>query len=248
MSKATGFWTQLWVLLVWVFVGFLLTIGAVFALDSMTSSMGMSQVAKMHLMQWCQTVFVCIMPALIFCKLRKETFPDGLRLRSPERWSQVLVGAVIALILVYPMDWLGEGIKALPIWPEALRAQAEAQAAEQEQILGIMLSLNGPLGWLELVMLMSIATAVGEEMLFRGAMLRCFKQQTGYNHMAAVVVGFIFALIHFDMYGLIPRWIMGTLLCYLVMWSGSLWPAIAAHAVNNFMALIDAKCISACES
>lgn len=242
MSKATGFWTQLWVLLVWIFVGFLLTMGAMFALNPMVSSLGMSQVANMHLVQWFQTIFVCIMPALIFCKLRKETLADGLRLKAPERWSQVLVGAAIALVLAYPMDWLGDAIKAMPFWPESLRATAQEQEVQQKQILSILLSPDGLSGWIELVMLMSIATAIGEELLFRGAMLRCFRQQTGYNHMAAIVVGLVFALIHFDMYGVIPRWIMGTVLCYLVMWSGSLWPAIAAHAVNNLIALIDAKC------
>lgn len=242
MVKQQGFWTQLWVLLVWIFIGFLLTMGAMLALQPVINDIGLSEVTSMHIIQWCQTLFVCIMPALIFCKLRKETLADGLRLKSPYRWSQVLVGAACALVLAYPMEWLGEGIKALPVWPDSLRVSAEAQAADQKRVLEVMLRPDGPLGWLELVMLMSIATAIGEELVFRGAMLRCFKQQTGYNHMAAIIVGFVFALIHFDLYGLIPRWIMGSLLCYLVMWSGSLWPSIAAHAVNNLIALIDAKC------
>lgn len=242
MSNNSGFWTQIWVLLVWIFIGFLLTMGAMFALNSVLPDLGLADVAYLHIIQWCQTIFVCILPALVFCKLRKETLAEGLRLKSPVRWSQVLVGVVGALVLAYPMEWLGEAIKAIPFWPESMRASAEAQAIEQQQILGVLLSLDGPLGWLELVMLMSIATAIGEELVFRGAMLRCFKQQSGYNHFAAIVVGFVFALIHFDLYGLIPRWIMGALLCYLVMWSGSLWPSIAAHAVNNFIALIDSKC------
>lgn len=242
----------MWVLLVWIFIGFLLTMGAMVGLNPVLTDLGMSNVAKMHIIQWCQTIFVCILPALVFCKLRKDTFAEGLRLKSPVRWSQVLVGAAGALVLAYPMEWLGEGIKALPVWPDSLRASAEAQAAEQKQILSVMLSPSGPLGWLELIMLMSVATAIGEELVFRGAMLKCFKSgvqsdgtagyRPSYNHFAAIVVGFVFALVHFDLYGLIPRWIMGTLLCYLVMWSGSLWPGIAAHAVNNLIALIDAKC------
>lgn len=244
MTKQSGFWTQIWVLLVWIFIGFLLTMGAMVSLKPALTNLGLSDVAYLHVIQWCQTIFVCILPALVFCKLRKDTLAEGLRLKSPVRWSQVLVGAAGALVLAYPMEWLGEGIKAIPFWTEVLRTQAEAQAAEQKQILGVMLSLNGPLGWLELIMLMSVATAIGEELVFRGAMLRCFRQRAGFNHKAAIIVGFVFALIHFDLYGLIPRWIMGTLLCYLVMWSGSLWPSIAAHAVNNLIALIDAKCIN----
>lgn len=243
MDSKSGFWTQLWVLLVWIFVGFLLTMGAMFALKPVFDSLGMSDVAYMHVTQWCQTIFVGILPALVFCKMRKDTLAEGLRLKSPVRWTQVLMGAAVALVLAYPMEWLGDGIKAIPFWPESMRASAEAQAIEQKHILGVMLSLDGPLGWLELIMLMSIATAISEELLFRGAMLRCFRQKEGYNHKAAIVVGFVFALVHFDLYGLVPRWIMGSLLCYLVMWSGSLWPSIAAHAVNNLIALIDAKII-----
>lgn len=242
MLKERGFWTQLWVLLVWIFIGFILIMAATLAIQPLFGYDSNSSVTFMHIIQWCQTIVVFILPAMIFCKLRKESLAEGLRLKAPQRWSQVIVGMVCAAVLAFPMEWLGDAIKAIPFWPESLRASAEAQALEQEHILGIMLSLNGPLGWLELVLLMSIATAIGEEMLFRGALLRCFKQQTGYNHVAAIVIGFVFALIHFDLYGLVPRWIMGTLLCYLVMWSGSLWPSVAAHAVNNLIALIDAKC------
>jgi len=39
-------------------------------------------------------------------------------------------------------------------------------------------------------------------------------------------------------YGFIPRMLLGTLFGYLLLWSGSIWLPIAAHFVNNAVAVV----------
>jgi uncharacterized protein len=39
-------------------------------------------------------------------------------------------------------------------------------------------------------------------------------------------------------YGFIPRVLMGALLGYLVIWSGSIWASVFAHFVNNALAFV----------
>ena len=39
----------------------------------------------------------------------------------------------------------------------------------------------------------------------------------------------------------IPRWLLGTGFVYLVYWTGSIWPSVIAHAINNLWALIEMK-------
>jgi hypothetical protein len=36
-----------------------------------------------------------------------------------------------------------------------------------------------------------------------------------------------------DVYGFLPRFLLGVLLGYLFVWTGSLWVPIVAHAFNN---------------
>lgn len=119
---------------------------------------------------------------------------------------------------------------------------AEEEAASQEKILGMMLGVEGLGGWLELILLMSIATAIGEELTFRGALLTLFQRYSSCNkHVIALIVGLIFSLIHMEFYGLIPRWILGTCFVYLVYYTGSIWPSVLAHAINNLYALMQYK-------
>jgi hypothetical protein len=47
------------------------------------------------------------------------------------------------------------------------------------------------------------------------------------------VVGLVFSLFHGQFYGLFSRWLLGVILGYLAIWSGSIWPAVAAHFTNN---------------
>ena len=44
-----------------------------------------------------------------------------------------------------------------------------------------------------------------------------------------------FAVLHGDPVGMIARVELGALFGLLVLWTGSLWPAIAAHAANNLI-------------
>jgi len=57
------------------------------------------------------------------------------------------------------------------------------------------------------------------------------------KHLAIVLTGFLFSLFHGEFFGLLPRFILGVILGYIVYYSGSIWPAVAAHLLNNGMAL-----------
>ncbi|MDE7236909.1 MAG: CPBP family intramembrane metalloprotease, partial [Paramuribaculum sp.] len=47
----------------------------------------------------------------------------------------------------------------------------------------------------------------------------------------------VFSLAHFDMSGFVPRLLLGACFGYGMLWSGSLWTAVACHALNNCMAV-----------
>ena len=65
---------------------------------------------------------------------------------------------------------------------------------------------------------------------------------TNNIHAAVWMAAFLFSAIHLQFHGFLPRMVLGAGLGYLVIYSNSLWPAIAAHIFNNagaiFMAAI----------
>lgn len=81
---------------------------------------------------------------------------------------------------------------------------------------------------------------VAEEILFRGLAFRALRNALPV-WAAAAAIGIGFGMIHYtgpDSVGvLVPLAVLGALFCLLYEWTGSLWPPIALHVVNNALAL-----------
>lgn len=84
----------------------------------------------------------------------------------------------------------------------------------------------------------AIIPAIGEELLFRGLIQNMFSKAFGNHHVAIWLTGLIFAAIHMQFFGVMPRMFLGVLFGYLYHWSGKLSIAMIGHLVNNGMALI----------
>ncbi|WP_109124762.1 type II CAAX endopeptidase family protein [Dyella sp. C11] len=81
-----------------------------------------------------------------------------------------------------------------------------------------------------------------EELLFRGALLSALTRYTG-NAGAIVVSALLFACVHlpdlsFLWYALPNLALLGLVLGWLRVQSGSIWPAIIAHGMNNLLAVV----------
>lgn len=247
----SNFWKRtLWLmLLAWVGIMITLLLGVTFFAPLGHGAM------YFHALQWLQTLLVMILPAWIWTRWT----PINLMFTSPwinvrhERrpWSELgmhraswqwwVLTAMLMLVSIPVMSALVLWCESLP-YPEALRQMADRQAVLNGQVLTQLLAPEGVGAWVEQVLLMCVATAIGEELMFRGAIRNLLEGETSMRrHSIAVVIGLVFSLIHFDVYGLIPRWLLGTLFVYLYYWSGSLWIPILAHALNNLTALIDYK-------
>jgi membrane protease YdiL (CAAX protease family) len=83
--------------------------------------------------------------------------------------------------------------------------------------------------------LLSVALlpAVCEEFLFRGTLQPLLVRATGNLHFGIWVSAALFSAIHLQFFGFVPRMLLGAAFGYLVAYSGSLWPAVLGHFVNN---------------
>ena len=104
----------------------------------------------------------------------------------------------------------------------------EDQAAATTSLL-----LGDPSVW-GLVSGITIIGVIGpfcEELFFRGALQ---KSLYGPHPWKAVWwAAAIFSFVHFQMYGFLPRFLLGLWFGYLYLWTGRLWPSVLAHALNN---------------
>lgn len=83
------------------------------------------------------------------------------------------------------------------------------------------------------LLVIAVIPAIGEEIVFRGVLQKQLHRWTGNPHAAIWIAGIVFAAIHVQFFGFVPRAILGALFGYLYFWSGRISVPIVAHFFNN---------------
>lgn len=88
------------------------------------------------------------------------------------------------------------------------------------------------------VLIVGVLAGFSEELFFRGALQRILGQTSLNIHLTIWLVAFIFSAFHFQLFGLVPRMLLGAFFGYLLWWSKSLWLPILLHILNNSIVVI----------
>jgi membrane protease YdiL (CAAX protease family) len=164
-----------------------------------------------------------IFAALVFAQLAgRPTAADFGLLRTP-------IGRAIGWMLAVGIGFVAFGA----IWTKLL-------SLDQKQTLPTELGINGSTLALVLVILfITVLAPLSEELLFRGYIFSALRNWNGF-WPAAIVTGLLFGAVHIGStpIGLtVPLACFGFGLCLLYERTGSLYPGIALHALNNAVAL-----------
>lgn len=147
----------------------------------------------------------------------------------------VLIFSVAPLInLIYEFNKMLQ----LPEFMSGVEAWIRAKEDEMEKLTLAFLDMKTTGDLLSNVLVVGLLTALAEEFLFRGVLLRLFREMTGNMHVAILLTAILFSAIHMQFYGFIPRMLLGMLLGYLLWWSGNLWLPVLAHFINNSGAVV----------
>lgn len=197
-------------------------------------AMNAAQVNALKFLQFMQSVGAFLIPAVLFAKIK---FPDGdyLRLNARTTFLFIALGILILITstpfvdLVYHLNQQLD----LPSFLSGLEKRISEKEKADEQLTLLFLKTPRPADlWINLIVI-AIIPALSEELLFRGCLLQLLKEWTKNTHVAVWGAAILFSFIHFQFYGFVPRMLLGALLGYLFVWSGSLWVPIIAHAFNN---------------
>jgi membrane protease YdiL (CAAX protease family) len=77
-----------------------------------------------------------------------------------------------------------------------------------------------------------LAAPIAEETFFRGFLFPALRVRWG-TFWAALASGLLFAALHFNLGSIVPFTVIGMLLAWAYVFSGSLWTAIGAHFIFN---------------
>jgi len=151
----------------------------------------------------------------------------GFRKVALVLWALAGGIAIVALPIIQYLALDADSFQLPAAFVEVEQAleNLEAQAATMiKRLLANQLALN--------LLVMGVIPGVMEEAFFRGFIQKNFHKQLN-AHLAIWLTAFLFSFIHFQVYGFVPRMLLGALYGYLTYWSGSLFPAVFAHFLNN---------------
>jgi uncharacterized protein len=163
--------------------------------------------------------------AVIFAHVGRRTvraWQFGLRPpRLRWRWTALVIVGMLIGFLIFS-----------GIWEAVLNSHTKEKLLEQ-------LGANEGTSLLLLSALLTCVLApISEEILFRGFIFQALRSWRG-TWPAAIVTGLLFGGIHAGSapaVDLVPLAALGFALCLLYRYTGSLYPCIAAHSLNNSLA------------
>ena len=165
---------------------------------------------------------VFIFASLIVCSMRKVEFVESTDLNKKLDYRTALLSVAISVICVF-------GFSSI--------TNVFVYSLEKLGYNSYMSNIAIPNFWYYLlyVFMMCIVPAICEEVLFRGTILKgMLKKGKTY---AVFMSALIFMLMHGGPDQTIHQFILGVILGYVFVYSGSIWATILIHFLNNFYAV-----------
>ncbi|MFB6263986.1 MAG: lysostaphin resistance A-like protein [Bradymonadaceae bacterium] len=167
---------------------------------------------------------------LVYRRLMGDWSAPAPELRTAGGSAGALVVAVLAAVALGL--WANVSmVLTVELAADAVPGVRELAERYQQQVEILILEAEGVERVLGIVGV-CVAAPLCEEGLFRGVMLSEQRKSEGW-FAAALLNGAMFGAFHLNPLSLVPLTVVGLFLAHLTIRSGSLWPAILAHAALN---------------
>ncbi len=231
-------WLKLIILFIYIFILGVITIFG----DGGDVGMNLDNpntVMLLKVLQAASVLLIFIFPAFMFAAFWTKPGIRYLGITTKSDFVTLALATIGMLIAMPLINWLSElnqhmklpeVFSGIEIWMQ--------QSEEKAALITDAFTKGTSIGVLIMnLFVIAFMAAISEELFFRGilqkVMVECFKNK----HIGVWVSAIVFSAFHMQFYGFLPRMLMGVYLGYLFLWSGSLWPGILAHFINNGMAV-----------
>jgi len=159
------------------------------------------------------------------------------------------VRATFSLRLAKLRDWLAAALLAVSATPlvqflQTVQFALFPPSAGTQMVFEQQAELLTGGSLLVMLLVFALLPGVCEELLFRGFLLSGIRREARTAH-AIILVGLLFGLYHVYIEKILVTSLLGMLLALICLRSGSIFPAILVHVVNNAINLMLARSDSA---
>lgn len=171
-------------------------------------------------------IFIVLIPALVISST--GNIKEILKIKKTPAIN--ILKTVIVTVLAYPVILLLNGI-----FLSLLRNFIEYKNFPMEVMLQNVSLVN-------YLIFMCFVPAICEEVFFRATLTNAYNV---YGVKFSIVCSaVVFALFHFDIQNFVAPFFLGLLFSTLIELTGSIYPAIIAHFINNVIAVLSARYVN----
>ena len=207
-----------------------LVFSSVLAALFLLSGEGMDDITNIQIGQVISQVFGFMMPPILYAMLVKEKPFNYLGFKKLQPWSLLGIVAIFTIIpfLAMVTEWndnisLPESMATLE---QKLRYIQEVANDTTERFMTEGSLFSG-------LLIVAALAAISEELLFRSVIQKAFVKICKNAHVGIILTAVVFSAFHGDFFGFVPRFILGLMLGYMFYLSGSIFPSMLMHFVNN---------------
>lgn len=179
------------------------------------------------------SIGVFLLPALLFAYLVTPRPRQYLGLRKPGKPIHWLLVVMLMLGAMPLMMELQELFRHIDLGPSA-----KAMEDQTNNMMNAFLKMRSPMDFVTVFTCLAILPALGEEMTFRGILMRFAAKRSKRMVFPILVSALLFAGMHGNVSGLPSIFIAGVLLALIYYLTGSLWCSILGHLLNNGLQII----------
>ena len=196
----------------------------------MVNGGGITDINNLQIAQIISQIVGLLLPAVFYVMLVKEKPFNYLGFNKLPTWSLLGIVAMFTIIpfLSLVTDW-NDSI-SFPESMSAIEEQMRSLQARSEEVIKLFIGQGSLFSSL---MIVALLAAVSEELLFRSVIQKGLIKLFKNAHVAIIVTAFVFSAFHGDFFGFFPRLILGIMLGYMFWLSGSIFPSMLMHFVNN---------------
>ncbi len=193
-----------------------------------------SKINFIKLFQMLSSIGTFIIPFYLLTILEsKKTQYADFSMPNPKRLLVLAMAIMLFSIPLLEISIIVNLKMQLPEFLSNLEIWMKEKESQMEKLTYMLISTTQYSDLAINIVMMAVLPAIGEELIFRGALQNIVWRWLKNPHIAIWVVAIIFSAIHVQFYGFLPRMLMGALFGYLYYWGKSIWLPILAHFVNN---------------
>lgn len=200
----------------------------------------MANSAFLKFFQIFQGVGLFILPPLLYELLTSGSMIPGYRSLKNRTGIYILISVGVVIASQPLITFLGvfnNGL-ILPDYFSGIEEWMRETELAAKEITELFLASSHWSQYIINVIIIAVLPAIGEELMFRGALQKIFQSAFKNAHWAVFVTAVLFSAIHVQFFGFLPRFVLGLIFGYLMVYSGNIWLPILAHFTNNFMAFV----------